>query len=85
VGDGYAGTNCGSACNSLLFAIPKARRFLSFSEGDAHAMFVWMVLDAQATISTEITVFQLLDDVAKLSTQLQYLSSQVSVAVGSIL
>jgi len=32
----------------------------------------------QATISTEITVFQILDDVAKVSTQLQYLSSQVS-------
>ena len=30
----------------------------------------------QATISTEITVFQILDDVAKISTQLQYLSSQ---------
>jgi hypothetical protein len=32
----------------------------------------------QATISTEITAFQILDDVAKISTQLQYLSSQVS-------
>ena len=32
----------------------------------------------QATISTEITVFQILDNVAKVSTQLQYLSSQVS-------
>ena len=34
----------------------------------------------QATISTEITVFQILDDVAKVSTQLQYLSSQISDA-----
>jgi hypothetical protein len=34
----------------------------------------------QVTISTEITVFQILDDVAKISTQLQYLSSQVSDA-----
>ena len=32
----------------------------------------------QATISTEITAFQILEDVAKISTQLQYLSSQVS-------
>jgi hypothetical protein len=34
----------------------------------------------QATLSTEITVFQILDDVAKLSTQLQNLSNQVSDA-----
>ena len=34
----------------------------------------------QATISTEITAFQILDDVAKISTQIQYLSSQVSDA-----
>ena len=34
----------------------------------------------QATISTEITVFQILDDVAKISTQLQDLSNQVSDA-----
>jgi hypothetical protein len=34
----------------------------------------------QATISTEITAFQILDDVAKISTQLQYLSNQVSDA-----
>jgi hypothetical protein len=33
----------------------------------------------QATISTEITAFQILDDVAKISTQLRYLTSQVSV------
>jgi hypothetical protein len=33
----------------------------------------------QATISTEITAFQILDDVAKISTQLRYLSNQVSV------
>jgi hypothetical protein len=32
----------------------------------------------QATISTQITVFQILDDVAKISIQLQYLSSQIS-------
>jgi hypothetical protein len=32
----------------------------------------------QATISTEITAFQILDDVANISTQLRYLSSQVS-------
>ena len=32
----------------------------------------------QAIISTEITAFQILDDMAKLSTQLQYLSSQIS-------
>src|SRR5580658_5260749 len=32
----------------------------------------------QATISTEITAFQILDDVANISTQIQYLSSQVS-------
>ncbi len=31
----------------------------------------------QAIISTEITAFQILDDVAKISSQLQYLSSQV--------
>ena len=31
-----------------------------------------------ATISTQITTFQILDDVAKISIQLQYLSSQVS-------
>ena len=34
----------------------------------------------QATISTEITAFQILDDVAKISTQLQYVASQVSDA-----
>ena len=34
----------------------------------------------QAAISTEITAFQILEDVAKVSTQLQYLSSQVSDA-----
>ena len=32
----------------------------------------------QATISTEITAFQILDDVANISTQLQCLSGQVS-------
>jgi hypothetical protein len=32
----------------------------------------------RAVISTEVTVFQILDDVAKISTQLQDLSSQVS-------
>ena len=36
----------------------------------------------QATISTEITAFQILDDVAKISTQLQDLKSQVSDAGG---
>ena len=35
----------------------------------------------QATISTEITVFQILDEVANIPTQIQYPSSQVS-AVG---
>jgi len=34
----------------------------------------------QATISTEITAFQILDDVVKISIQLQNLSSQVSDA-----
>ena len=34
----------------------------------------------QIAISTEITAFQILDDVAKMSTQLQQLSSQVSEA-----
>ena len=34
----------------------------------------------QATISTEITAFQILDDVARMSTQIQYLSSQISDA-----
>ena len=34
----------------------------------------------QAVISTEITAFQILDDVAKMSTQLQHLSSQASEA-----
>ena len=34
----------------------------------------------QATISTEITAFQILDDVTKISTQLQYLTIQVSDA-----
>jgi hypothetical protein len=34
----------------------------------------------QATISTEITAFQILDDMANISTQLQCLSSQVSDA-----
>ncbi len=34
----------------------------------------------QATISIEITAFQILDDVANISTQLRYLSSQVSGA-----
>jgi hypothetical protein len=34
----------------------------------------------QATISTEITAFQILDDVTKISIQLQYLTSQVSDA-----
>jgi hypothetical protein len=34
----------------------------------------------QAAISTEITAFQILDDVANISTQLQYLSNQVSDA-----
>jgi len=32
----------------------------------------------QATISTEITAFQILDDVAKTSIQIQYLTIQVS-------
>jgi hypothetical protein len=32
----------------------------------------------QATISTQITAFQILDDVVKISTQLEHLSSQVS-------
>jgi hypothetical protein len=32
----------------------------------------------QATISTEVTAFQILDDLGKISTQLQYLTSQVS-------
>jgi hypothetical protein len=32
----------------------------------------------QVTLSTEITAFQILDDVANVSTQLQHLSSQVS-------
>jgi len=32
----------------------------------------------QATISTEIAVFQILDDLANISTELQYLTSQVS-------
>jgi hypothetical protein len=32
----------------------------------------------QATISTEITAFQILDNVAKILTQLRYMSSQVS-------
>jgi hypothetical protein len=34
----------------------------------------------QATISTEITAFQILDDVAVISTQLQCLTSRVSDA-----
>ncbi len=34
----------------------------------------------QATISIEITAFQILDDLVKISTQLQYVSSQVSDA-----
>jgi hypothetical protein len=34
----------------------------------------------QATISTEISAFQILDDIAKISSQLQYLSSQASDA-----
>jgi hypothetical protein len=34
----------------------------------------------QATISTEITAFQILDEVANISTQLQHLTSQVSDA-----
>ena len=34
----------------------------------------------QAIISTEITAFQILDDVANISTQLQHLSNQVSDA-----
>jgi hypothetical protein len=34
----------------------------------------------QATVSTEITAFQILDDVAKISTQLRYLTIQVSDA-----
>jgi uncharacterized coiled-coil protein SlyX len=34
----------------------------------------------QATLSTEITAFQILDDVAKMSTQLQYLTGQISDA-----
>jgi hypothetical protein len=34
----------------------------------------------QATISTEITAFQILDDVTKISGQLQYLTNQVSDA-----
>ena len=34
----------------------------------------------QATISTEITAFRILDDVANISTQLQQVSSQVADA-----
>jgi hypothetical protein len=34
----------------------------------------------QATLSTEITAFQILDEVANISTQLQCLSNQVSDA-----
>jgi hypothetical protein len=37
--------------HDLLLAIPKARPFVSFSERDAHAIFVWMV-DAPGTVST---------------------------------
>jgi hypothetical protein len=37
--------------HSLLLAIPKARPFVSFSERDAHAIFVWMA-DASRTVST---------------------------------
>ena len=37
--------------HGLLFAIPKARPFGSFSERDAHAIFVWIVLGAPGTIS----------------------------------
>jgi hypothetical protein len=37
--------------HGLLIAIPKARPFLSFSERDAHAVFVWMV-DDPGTVST---------------------------------
>jgi hypothetical protein len=37
--------------HGLLIAIPKARPFVSFSERDAYAMFVWMA-DAPGTVST---------------------------------
>ena len=36
--------------HGLLLAIPKACLFLSFSEPDAHSIFVWMV-DAPGTVS----------------------------------
>jgi hypothetical protein len=35
--------------HSLLLTIPTARPFRSFSERDAHAIFVWMV-DAPGTV-----------------------------------
>jgi hypothetical protein len=35
--------------HGVLLAIPKARPFVSFSERDAHAIFVWMV-DAPRTV-----------------------------------
>jgi hypothetical protein len=37
--------------HGLLLAIPEARPFVSLSERDAHAIFVWMV-DAPGTVST---------------------------------
>ena len=36
--------------HGLLFAIPKARPFVPFSERDLHAMFIWMVLDTPGTV-----------------------------------
>jgi hypothetical protein len=36
--------------HGLLLAIPKARPFVSFSERDVHAMFLWMV-DAPGAVS----------------------------------
>jgi hypothetical protein len=37
--------------HGLLLEIPKVRPFVSFSERDAHAIFIWMV-DAPGTVST---------------------------------
>jgi hypothetical protein len=73
------------SCCDFIQSYAKDSEFCTSSSSAALALSDVLVkrrkafLD-QATISTEITAFQILDNVAKISIQLQYLSSQVSDA-----
>ena len=82
-------TSCSSASLALLNMLSSGKRTLKNIIGGPEEKIKQLsdvlvnlrkaFLD-QATISTEVTAFQILDHVANMSTQLQYLSSQVSDA-----